>query len=177
MGGPLAPDSTRVVSATLVSLERSRAAPPEVRSAAHCAMNVLRMRDLGQPAHLAPFSTSDLTVTYVCGSQFRVTNRSPFSYLAAVRVPGVVRPTVLNVQGTRGETATRETLFEGGTAQSVQLVIDDVTYTVSNAHQGCGRRSTPPSGAQTSGATFSDKLGNGGGLEYIRGWQFPKFPN
>jgi hypothetical protein len=103
-------------------------------------MNVLRIRELGQPATLAPFNASDLTVAYVCGSQFRVTNRSPFTYLAAVRVPGAARPAVLNVRGTRGETTTEKTLFDGGAAASVQLVIDDVTYTVPNGHRECGRR-------------------------------------
>ena len=140
IGGPLATDSTRQVVATFLRLERSRSTDPAVRSAANCAMNVLRQRELGQVAEIAPFERSVLAVRYKCGSNFVVTNRSPFTYLAVVRIPGAPRPRVLVIQGTRGKRATRETMFEGGAAASVDLVVDDVTYTLSNGHQGCARR-------------------------------------
>jgi hypothetical protein len=139
-GGPLAPDSIHRVYATLLPLERSRSTDPEVRSAANCALNVLRQHHIGQVAEIAPFEASNLTVRYKCGSSFVVTNRAPFSYLAAVRVPGTARLKALVVRGTRGHSSSQDTMFEGGDASSVDLVVDDVTYTTPNWHRACGRR-------------------------------------
>ena len=138
-GGPLPPDSTRRVVATLAPLERSRSTDPAVRSAAHCALNVLRLRELRQFAQLGPLSPDDLTLAYVCGSEFRVTSRSPFKVLAAMHVPGATRPVALSIQGTRGRSASMETLINGGTAARVRLVVDDVTYTATNEHRKCAR--------------------------------------
>lgn len=140
IGGPLAPDSTRRVIEVLRSLERSRSTDPAVRSAANCALNVLRLRDLGNVAEIAPFSASDLTFRYRCGSFFIVTNRSPFSYLATVRAPGGEHPRALTIQGTRGRRASETTMFEGVKSGSVELVVDDVTYTASSSNRSCARR-------------------------------------
>lgn len=140
IGGPLAPDSTERVVEALRSLERSRSTEPAVRSAANCALNVIRFRELGQVAEIAPFATSDIVLRYKCRASFVVTNRSPFSYLATVRVPGGVRPEVLIIQGTRGKRASQDTMFEGASSGSVELVIDDVRYTASSSNRPCGHR-------------------------------------
>lgn len=139
-GGPLPADSTRRVVAALVPLERSRSTEPSVRSAAHCAMNVLRLASLGQTAPMAPFSSTDLTVTYVCGSLFRVTNRSAFTVLGAVYASDAKRPMALNIRGTHGRVRSTETLFDGGTGTSTRLAVDDVLYTAVNTHRKCGHR-------------------------------------
>jgi hypothetical protein len=138
-GGPLPADSTPRVIATLAPLERSRSTEPSVRSAAHCAMNVLRLASLGQTAPLAPFTSTDLTVSYVCGSRFRVINRSAFTVLAAVYTSRAAPPVALRIAGARGG-AGHETLFNGGPDGPVRLVVDDVAYTAANAHQPCGHR-------------------------------------
>jgi hypothetical protein len=138
VGGPLDPDSTRRVVAALVPLERSSSTEPAVRSAAHCALNVLRKRELGAFAMLAPFNSGDITVTYACGTFFRVRNRSRFTYLAAIRIPGVTRPVPLFIKGTDRNATNADTYYDAGARGTVQLDIDNAAaYTAASTHQKC----------------------------------------
>jgi hypothetical protein len=141
-GGPLPADSTMRVYATLLALERSRGTEATVRSAAHCALNVLRMQQRGVGATLAPFNAGDIRMSYLCDNQYRVTNRSRFSYLGAIRT-GNAPPHGINIAGTHGKTDEAETRFVAGSDGPVQIVIDNTdTYSAPNTHRSC-RDGTP----------------------------------
>lgn len=135
VGGPLPADSTSRVYALLRPLERAARTEPMVRSAAHCALNALRHRDLGDVIAMAPLDARDFSISYVCESTYRITNRARYSYLATWRVPGRARPVVLRVTGTHGTRASVDTYFEVDPARPTQLLIEDAVIPVRPAQR------------------------------------------
>jgi hypothetical protein len=144
-GGPLPTDSVRRVFRTLQKLERSRATEPMVRSAAHCALNVVRLRELGVLGALVPFSPGDLTVSHRCGNTFIIRNRSPFPYVAAIGIVGSTRRVGITIEGTRGSKSEAETWYDAGADGSVELIIDgEARYTAANSGKSCAPPRSKP---------------------------------
>jgi hypothetical protein len=140
-GARLSADSVQRALRTFQDLERSRSAEPSVRSAAHCAANVLRLRELGVLGVLAPLNTSDLAISHDCDNRFSIRNRSEFPYAVSIGVAGSTRRAGLLVEGTRGKKAEVVTLYDPGSGGSVEMTVDDVAkYTAANSRRSCRPR-------------------------------------
>lgn len=139
-GGPLPADSMRRVYATFLALERSPTTEVSTRSAAHCALNLLRIRRLGAWSTLAPFRHDDISLSYVCDNLFRLTNRSRYSYLAAMYVGDGSKPRALTINGTLGKSAQVEMVFPAGSGGPVELIVDYTDrYAAANGHHPCSQ--------------------------------------
>lgn len=133
---PLPSNAASQSRAVAVAIQQETGASPALQSASYCVLEAWRkVNALPSNAHWV-FTTANLSVTYVCGTRFRIQNQHPVPIALQWQVGSLPRRTVLIPESTAQGPGER--LLDGGLNGPFTLFLDgDVFVTTPNGATSC----------------------------------------